>query len=143
MRTSVTFRYPAAFLPLSDADDILAVGGARWFAALLARVPGLEVEKELCQEDWGVVLFARRDGKKFWIGLSQWDSEHRWLAHFHHGSFAWLQRFTSSGTSALRGLLADIHITLTTEPAVLDIAWYAEGEMTTAQPAGFPTPFDG
>ena len=74
MRTNVTFRHPAEFVPVSDADGILAVGGAQWFAALLRRVPALEVDEDLCQEDWGVVLLVRRNQRKFWIGLSAWDS---------------------------------------------------------------------
>src|SRR5262249_12351962 len=113
MRTNVTFRYPAEFVPLSDQDGILAVSGAQWFAALLARVPGLAIDNELCQEDWGVVVFARRNQKKFWIGLSFWDVGGEWLAHFHHGSFPWLQWFSSSGNDELKRLLADVHAMLT------------------------------
>jgi hypothetical protein len=65
MRTHVTFRHPAEFVPISDEDGILAVSGAQWFAELLRGVSGLQIEEELCQEDWGVVLFARRNRKKF------------------------------------------------------------------------------
>ena len=88
MRTSVTFRHPAEFV--GDSDDgggILAVSGAYWFVELLRRVPRLQIDQNLCQEDWGVVVFARRNSKHFWIGLSAWNSEGAWLAHFHHGSF--------------------------------------------------------
>src|SRR5947209_18063494 len=92
MRTNVTFRYPAEFVgDQEDGGGVLAVSGAQWFAALLRRVPALELDETFCQEDWGVVLFARRNQKKFWIGLSAWDSERAWFAHFHHGSFAWWQ----------------------------------------------------
>src|SRR5689334_22419672 len=70
VRINVTFRYPAEFVPLSDEDGILAVPGAEWFVKLLRRVPGLELDEQLCQEDWGVVIFGRRAAKKFWIGLS-------------------------------------------------------------------------
>ena len=83
MRTNVTFRHPGEFVRLSDEDGILAVSGAQWFATLLRRVPGLEIDEDLCQEDWGVVLFARRNGKKFLIGLSAWDKG-ALLAHFHN-----------------------------------------------------------
>jgi hypothetical protein len=110
MRANVTFRHPAEFV--GDEDDgggVLAVRGAEWFAALLRRVPGLELDDDFCQEDWGVVFFARRKQKKFWIGLSGWDVEGAWLAHFHHGSFAWLQRFSSTGKSELKRLLVDVH----------------------------------
>lgn len=140
MRTNVTFQYPAKFVPLSDEDGILAVGGAQWFVALLRRVAGLEIKDDLCQEDWGVVLFARRDQMRFWIGLSAWDSENEWLAHFHHGSLAWLQRFSRSGKGALQSLLADVHGVLASDPAVCDIIWYEESEVSKPESAGFPTP---
>jgi hypothetical protein len=140
MRTNVIFRHPAEVVPLSDEDPILAVSGAEWFAALLQRVPGLEIDDELCQEDWGVVLFARREEKKFWIGLSGWDADGAWLAHFHHGSFAWLQRFTSSGNSELKRLLTDVHDVLASTPAIFNIVWHEESDMSKPHPAGFPTP---
>lgn len=125
MRTNVTFRHPAEFVADSEnGDGILAVRGARWFADLLRRVPSLQIDDELCQEDWGVVLFARRGQKKFWIGLSAWDTDGAWLAHFHHGSFAWLQWFTSSGKEGLKSLLSDVHDVLTGDPAVSEIAWH-------------------
>jgi hypothetical protein len=129
-------------MPLSDEDGILAVTGARWFAELLVRVPGLEINLELCQEDWGVVIFARRNQKKFWIGLSPWSDEGFWLAHFHHGSFAWLQRFSSSGNNELKALLVGVHDVLANETAVTEIAWHKESEMSKAEPTSFPTPTD-
>jgi hypothetical protein len=140
MRTNVTFRHPAEFMPLSNNDAILAVGGAQWFVALLGRVPGLQIEEDLCQEDWGVVLFVQRDHKKFWIGLSAWDSENGWLSHFHHGSFAWWQRLCSSGRRAMQSLLTDVHSVLVSEPGVFDIVWYEESEVRKPRPVGFPTP---
>jgi hypothetical protein len=144
MRTNVTFRFPMEFVPFSvEEDRILAVAGALWFVALLRRVPGLQVEVDLCQEDWGVVLFARRDRKKFWIGLSGWDLQNAWLAHLHHGSFAWLQRISSSGKCALQRLLADVHGVLASDPGVSDIVWYEENELNKPRPAGFPSPVEG
>src|SRR6266480_712439 len=108
MRTNVRFRHPAEFVPVSDEDGILAVSGAQWFVSLLRRVPGLEIDDELCQEDWGVVAFVRRHQKHFWIGLSFWpDGEHTWLAHVHHRSFAWLQRLSPSGKIELNRLVSD------------------------------------
>jgi len=142
MRSNVSFRHPAEFAALPDTEDILAVGGARWFADLLRRIPDLELDGELCQEDWGVVVFARRKEKIFWIGLSAWQGDHTWLAHFHHGSFAWLQWFRSSGKEELRRLLADAHAVLSSEPAVSDIVWYEEKEMRKGNPRGFATPID-
>jgi hypothetical protein len=56
--------------------------------------------------------------------------EGAWLAHFHHGSFAWLQRFSSSGTNELKRFLADVHDVLASEPAITDIAWHEQNEMS-------------
>ena len=61
MRTNVSFRHPAPFVPLPDTEDILAVGGTQWFADLLRRVPDIGIDREPCQEDWGVVFFVRRN----------------------------------------------------------------------------------
>jgi hypothetical protein len=144
MRTNVTFRHPAEYVGDSeDGGGVLAVSGAHWFAALIKRVPGLQLDEELCQEDWGVVFFARRNQKKFWIGLSAWDCESVWLAHFHHGSFAWLQWFTAAGKNELKRLLANVHDVLASEPAISEIAWHEESEMRKPEPAGFPTPVEG
>ncbi len=143
MRTHVTFLNPAEFIGASqDGGGVLAVRGAQWFAALLRRIPGLQIDEDLCQEDWGVVFFARRNQKKFWIGLSAWDSDGAWVAHFHHGSFAWFQRFSSSGRNELKRLLTEVHQMLTKEPATSNIAWHEEREMSQSKPAGLPTPDD-
>ena len=141
MRTNVTFHHPAQFVPVSDEDGILATTGAQWFVTLLQRVPGLDIDKQLCQEDWGVVIFARRAGKKFWIGLSLWpEGEHAWLAHFHHGVHAWIQRFSSSGKAELRNLVADVYRVLMSDTTVSQVVWYEETQMRKAKPEGFPSP---
>ncbi|HJT33222.1 MAG TPA: hypothetical protein VJ783_14355 [Pirellulales bacterium] len=142
MRTNVTFRHPTEFVPFSDDEGILAVSGAQWFASLLQRVPGLQVNEDLCQEDWGVVFFAQRNRNKFWIGLSAWDVDGAWNAHVHHGSFAWSQWFSSSGKNELGRLLADLHKVLASETAISQIAWHEESEMKTPHPVGFPTPVE-
>jgi hypothetical protein len=140
MRTNVSFRHPAEFVPVSDTDGILAVEGARWFAALLKRVPDLQIDGDLCQEDWGVVVFARRGENSFWIGLSNWEDDGYWLAHFHHGSFPWLQRFKSAGKQELERLVSDFHLVLANEPEVTEITWYEEREMRKAQPTPYLSP---
>lgn len=143
MRTNVTFRHPAEFVgDDEDGGGVLAVRGAQWFAALLRRVSGLELDEELCQEDWGVAFFARRSRKKYWIGLSAWASEGAWLAHFHRGSFAGLQWFSSSAKTELNRLLADVHDILANEPAITEIAWHEESEMRKPKPVGFSTPVE-
>jgi hypothetical protein len=144
MRNNVTFRHPAEFIGDSeDGGGVLAVSGAHWFGELLRRAAGLQLDEDLCQEDWGVVFFARRNQKRFWVGLSAWDSEGAWLAHFHHGSFAWLQWFTASGKSELQRLLADVHDVLASDPAITEIAWYEESEMGKPEAVGFSTPIEG
>lgn len=104
----------------SRSGGILAVRGGQWFAAQLRRVPDLHLGEDHCQEDWGVVFFARRNQGKFWVGLSAWDSEGAWVAHFHHGSFAWLQWFSSTGKNELKRLLADFHNFLASESVVTE-----------------------
>jgi hypothetical protein len=144
MRTNVTFRHFAEFVgDQEDGGGVLAVSGAHWFAALLKRIQGLQLDEDACQEDWGVVFFARRNHWKFWIGLSAWNSEGAWLAHVHHGSFAWLQRFTAAGKNELKRLFADVHDILASEPAITEIAWHEESEMSKPEPGGFPTPVEG
>jgi hypothetical protein len=142
MRTNVTFRHPAEFVPLSEDDGILAVSGAKWFGALLGRVPGLVIDDNACQEDWGVVFFVRHNQKKFWIGLSAWDEKGTWLSHFHDGSFAWLSWFGFSGQTELMKLVSHVHIVLATELLISDIAWHEESEMSKPEPASFSTPVD-
>src|SRR5438309_4777513 len=135
MRTNVAFRHSAEFVSLAEEDGILAVGGAAWFVALLERVPGLQREAELCQEDWGVVVFVARNRKRFWVGLSAWpEGEHAWLAHIHHRSLPWLQRLTSSGKAELQRLASDFDAVLAGEPSVSSIEWYREGEMAKSNP---------
>jgi hypothetical protein len=140
VRNNVTFRYPAEYIGTEeDNAGVLAVGGAGWFVHLLQRVEGLNLEPELCQEDWGVVVFGARGGKQFWIGLSGYDEE-LWIAHFHHASLAWLQRLSRSGNNELQRLITDFHEVLSNDKSASQIAWYAEHEMRKPKPRGFPTP---
>ena len=109
MRTYISFRYPAQFVAFSEEDSILSVNGAVWFVELLRRVSDLHVDGELCQEDWGVVIFVRRGQMKFRIGLSILsDGGPSWLAHFHYRSLALLQR-----SNVLQNLACDFHGMLT------------------------------
>jgi hypothetical protein len=143
MRTNVSFRHPAKFVSIPEVEDVLAVSGALWFAELLRRVPGLHVVPDLCQEDWGVVLFCRRDERQFWVGLSLWpDGENEWLAHVHHASFAWLQRFSKTGKAALERFVVDLHHVLAGEPSISNIEWYHERGMRTANPHAAARPDD-
>jgi hypothetical protein len=144
MCNNVSFRYPAEFVRLSSEDGILAVEGAGWFVELLQKVPDLEIDRRLCQEDWGVVVFARRNKKKFWIGLSMWpEGEHAWLVHFHHASFSWHQKLSASGKAELERLVGDFHKVLVDLETVSEITWYLESEMSGANPRTFSTPVSG
>jgi hypothetical protein len=101
----------------------------------------LEVNDDLCQEDWGVVVFVRRESKRFCIGLSAWrDGERAWLAQVRHGSFAWLQRFGRSGKTELDRLVSDLHEMLASDPAVSAITWYHESEMSKPDSNGSANP---
>ena len=144
MKNNVTFLHPAEFVRPSDEDGILSVDGAEWFVSLLRKVPDLEIDEKLCQEDWGVVVFVRRAEKKFWIGLSMWpEGEHAWLAHFHHASFSWLQKISSSGQRELKHLISDFHEVLVGDPEVSSVAWYDESDMTKSAPSGSENPGQG
>ena len=92
----------------------------------------LVVRGDLCQEDWGIVAFVEQAKRKFWIGLSA-EEEGAWIAHFHHGSWAWLQRFGSSGNRALQRLVQDFHGVLANQPVVSEITWYREDDMMKRQ----------
>ncbi len=63
-----------------------------------------------------------------------------WLAHFHHHSFAWLQRWSASGKRELERLASDFHSVLASEPTVRDIAWYHESDMRRADAPSSTTP---
>jgi hypothetical protein len=139
MRTNVTFRHPAEFVTCDEAEGILAAKGAEWFKELLSRVEGLVVHNEPIQEDWGVVFFADRGEFRFWIGLSFWD-EGAWIAHVHHHSAAWIQRFTSRGKLSLARLAKDVHLVLLAEPGVSKINWYSEAEVAKPDAKGALTP---
>lgn len=143
IRTNVVFRYAMPFVSLPDTDGVLSVDGADWLVEVLRQVPGLNVQSELCQEDWGVVAFAERDRKRFWIGLSQWpDAEKAWLMHVHHGSFQWLQWFSSSGRLALEELVCALDDVLKKHQQISDVAWYHERAMTNANPMRAASPRD-
>ena len=141
MRTNVTFQHPAEFVPVSEEDRVLAIRGAQWFVSLLRRVPDLQIDDKLCQEDWGVVIVVRRNQRQFRIQLGMWpEGEHSWFAHVHHGVYSWLQRLSSSGKTELKHLVSDIHATLAGEAAVSAITWYELGEMGKPLSHGFPSP---
>ena len=144
MRSHVSFRHPAVFVRLSDEDGVLAVSGAAWFLDLLNRVSHMVVNDELCQEDWGVVVFVERNRKRFWVGISMgFDGERgSWAAHFHHAPFAWLQRLSSSGKLELQRVVADFHQVLLAEPAVSEICWFRETDMRSPQRSGSSSPED-
>jgi hypothetical protein len=142
MNANVTFRHSTKFAPASETDGTLAIDDALWFVSLLRQISNLQIDDELCQEDWGVVIFAKRNKKRFWIGLYQWSSDNTWIAQFHHGSFAWRQMFSRTGKAELNRLLLDFHEVLASEPCISEIIWYQEAELKKANPSGHSTPID-
>lgn len=141
MRNNVTFNFPERFLPLSEEDGILSKDGAQWLVSILKTIPSLEIDPDLCQEDWGVVLRVKRNQRKFWIGLSFWpDGEQAWLVHLHHDSFAWLQRFSTTGKAELEKLILNMDDALKANPSVSNIFWYSEEEIDKPTAVGSPTP---
>jgi hypothetical protein len=140
VRTNVSFRHPAPFVAVAGAKDVLDREAAGWFVELLEGIERLEVNRALAQEDWGVAVLVRRDDKRFWIGLSRWEVEGEWLAHVHHGSFAWIQARTSAGAEALRALVQDLHQNLAADARVGGITWYRDADMFAGTPGGASTP---
>ncbi len=126
IRNHVTFRHPAPFIPVSEEDGIASIDGVGWFVDLLRKIPRLEIRSELCQEDWGVVIFGTRDRFEFWFGLSFWE-EHEWLAHVHHSGL--FKRFRAAGKAAYSALISDLHEALRADESVTDPTWYLEAEM--------------
>jgi len=143
MRNNVSFCFPEEFERVSEEEGILSVQGAEWFVSILKKIPGIQVNEDLCQEDWGVVVFVNRNEKRFWVGLSQWsDGEFSWLAHVHHNSYAWLQRWSRSGKREFDELIMSLDRVLTTDPNVSEKLWYHEKVMNRAYPRGSHRPSD-
>lgn len=134
MKTNVSFVCAEEFVPVSEEDGILSAKGAGWFVARLKAITGIEIADELCQEDWGVVVFAKKNGKRFWIGLSQLpDGEHCWLAHVHHAPWTLLQRISSSGRAALDDVVRDLDGVLKRDPKVSHVRWIHEEDLQKAR----------
>lgn len=114
----------------------MSTDGAGWFVDVLRRVPRLVVDPDLCQEDWGVVVFAARDGFKFWFGLSFWD-EGEWLAHAHHRGV--LQRFRAAGKAAYAAVISAFHVALAEQDVMAEVTWYLD-DADLGGPRGAPSP---
>jgi len=132
MRNTVSFRFPAPLIVLSDDDGVVSVQGAGWFLALVRTIPGLELEPAPVQEDWGVLVGARRAGRRYWIGLSSSGSEHEWIARVSHHS--WLQRFRPEGRAALVG---ELDRALRAANAS-SLRWFDERDLNLRAPAETP-----
>jgi hypothetical protein len=139
VRNHVTFRYPAEFVSAADFDGIMSIDGAGWFVELLRKVPRLAIDPELCQEDWGVVVFGARDGFTFWFGFGCRDDE-EWLAHVNHRGL--LQRFRGAGKAAYAALISDLHVVLHEDGKVADMKWYDEVEIGSGDALGATSPVD-
>lgn len=128
MKTNVSFICAEEFVSFSDEDGILSVDGAAWFVAKLKKISDIEIDDTLRQEDWGVIVFAKRNRRKFWIGLSFYpEGENCWLAHIHHASF--FQRFSGSAKSVFKELVRDLHAVLKTDLTVSRVRWITEADI--------------
>ena len=133
MRDHLRFHLAKPFVGTEDGGEtgVLSVAGAGWFLEVLGRIRGLVLDPSLCQEDWGVVAFADRDGKRFWIGLTWWpEGDGEWLVHVHHASFAWLQKLSRSGKQALRQLISDVHAVLCSDSEVSRVALLSSRDLS-------------
>jgi hypothetical protein len=117
MRTHVTFRHPAEFVPVSEDDGILSSTGVEWFLTILRQVPDLELDPDLCQED-------------------------DWIVHVH-GATSWLQRLSGAAAPAVDRLAHDLHIALQADPLVADVQWSTQRELNQGHRQGAPTPGAG
>lgn len=136
MRNTVSFHYPAPLVVVSDEDGVLSIEGAGWFLDLLRTIRGIDLDQKVVQEDWGVVVRARRAGRSYWIGLSTMG-EHEWIAHVHHHSFAWLQRLSPGGRAARAALVGDVDHALRVANAS-GLKWFDEGDVNLRAPAESP-----
>lgn len=136
MRNTVIFHHSAPLVVVSDEDGVLSVEGAGWFLDLLGTIPGIDLDQDVVQEDWGVVVRARRAERSFWIGLSTMG-EHEWVAHVHHDSFAWLQRFSAGGRAARAALVGDVDHALRIANAS-GLKWFDESDLNLRAPAESP-----
>ncbi|QDV75686.1 hypothetical protein [Botrimarina mediterranea] len=142
MRTNVCFRYPAPFVPVPDNELLLSTDGAIWFVDLLRKVPNLQINEELCQEDWGVVVFVNRNSARYWVGIGrlQDQNEGDWLAFFNPSPLSWLPWRRRHCRRELGNLIEAMHDVLQEDASVSQIVWYEEKEMRTPNPKGFATP---
>src|SRR5262245_59259615 len=120
MRDHIRFQLEREFVGTEEGGEagVLSVEGAGWFPRLLGRIRDIDVSTDLLQEDWGVVAFARRAGKRFWIGLSS-EGDGEWLAHAHHGAL--LQRLSRRGREALLRLIGDLYAVLSSDTQVSNV----------------------
>jgi hypothetical protein len=126
----VTFKYPAPYVGAPKSEDILGIEGATWFVEILRRIPSIEIDPELVQEDWGILVWVRRGGKAFWIGLSS-EGDEAWIAHVHHD--AWIQRVTPSGKRARYELVRALERALH-DAGATSMLWFEERDISLRQP---------
>jgi hypothetical protein len=145
MRKAVSFDYPAPFIG-TEADDagVLSIKAAGWFANLLQSIPELIVDPNLCQEDWSVVIFTKRQKKPFhfyfWNGLAE-EPRRSWIAEVSHGDLLGFHRFIPKSREGLDKLISDFHTALVRSPSVSRVTWFQNSTDAFAPAAkGDPTP---
>lgn len=137
MRNTVSFHLAAPLAVVSDEDGVLRVAGADWFLDTLRTIPGIELDQRLVQEDWGVIVCAHRDGRRYRIGLSSAGHEHEWVAHVRPRSFAWVERFSPGGRAARTALIGEVDRALRAAHAS-GLRWFDESDLNLRAPAESP-----
>ena len=131
MRTHVTFLSDAFnrtekkenFInPCCFGEDL-----ARWLIQRLAG-PDLVVTDEPCQEDWGWEVFVTCSGKRFFIGIGQYelDGELGWLC-FIESRLPFYKRWLGVvDASEQQRVCVSFHSVLASSPEIRDIRWHTK-----------------
>jgi hypothetical protein len=127
MKKAASFEYPAPFIGTDeDEGGVLSVNGARWFASILNTISGLEVDSDLCQEDWGVVIFVKRNKNPFdvflWGGMS--ETANLWIVELRYGGIFGFQRFWPDARLEFARVLHDLTEALNHDSSVSNIQWF-------------------
>jgi hypothetical protein len=146
MRTHVTF--------LSDAFNQTEVKEnfineccfgedlARWIIPRFSDVQ-LKVDPEPCQEDWGWEVFVTCGGRRFYIGIGQYKSDHElgWLCFVESRLAFYKKWFGVTDAPEQQRVCTAFHSVLASAPGIREIRWHTKANFMkgnesewTAQP---------
>lgn len=131
MRTHVTFR-SGAFNRTEVKENFIneccfGEDLARWLIPRFTDAR-LTVESEPCQEDWGWEVFVTCNGKKFFIGIGQYelDGEMGWLC-FVESRLPFFKKWVgATDASEQQQVCAAFHAILASAPEIRDIRWHTK-----------------